>query len=134
MCGRFAISNPRFSRIEATLGTTFPEVRPRYNIAPSQTIPVIRGSADGGHEMVEMRWGLIPYWSKEPVPPGRAHFPIVFTDFTRASMIAAHWVEVIILELNAVRNEMCGYWHEHSPERVIIGGGTRWKKRTAQMA
>lgn len=66
MCGRFAISNPRFSRIEATLGTTFPEVRPRYNIAPSQTIPVIRGSADARHEMVEMRWGLIPYWSTEP--------------------------------------------------------------------
>ena len=66
MCGRFAISNPRFSRIEATLGTTFPEVRPRYNISPSQTIPVIRGSADGGDEMVDMRWGLIPYWSEEP--------------------------------------------------------------------
>lgn len=40
---------------------------------------------------------------------------------------------VIILELNAVRNEMHGYWHEYSPKRVIIGGATRWKKRTASI-
>jgi len=66
MCGRFASTSARFNRIEATLGTTFPEGRSRYNISPSQSIPVIRGSADGGHEMVDMRWGLIPCWSTEP--------------------------------------------------------------------
>jgi putative SOS response-associated peptidase YedK len=55
MCGRFAITTARFSRIERALGTTFREVRPRYNISPSQTIPVIRESGHGTHEMVEMR-------------------------------------------------------------------------------
>jgi len=69
MCGRFAITTARFNRLEATLRTTFPEVRPRYNISPSQTIPVIRQSAHGTHQMAEMRWGLIPYWSKEPRTP-----------------------------------------------------------------
>lgn len=66
MCGRFVIATSSFSRIEATLGTRFPEIHPRYNISPSQTIPVIRESADGGYEMADMRWGLIPYWSQEP--------------------------------------------------------------------
>ena len=65
MCGRFAITNPRFNRIEAILGTTSPEVRPRYNISPSQTIPVILECAEGVHELVEMRWGLVPHWSKD---------------------------------------------------------------------
>jgi len=50
MCGRFAITTARFNRIEGTLATTFPEVRPRYNTAPSQIIPVIRGSAVDGRD------------------------------------------------------------------------------------
>jgi putative SOS response-associated peptidase YedK len=43
--------------------------RPRYDMSLSQTIPAIRGSADGTHELVEMRWGPIPYWSKQPKNP-----------------------------------------------------------------
>ena len=38
---------------------------------------------------------------------------------------------VVILELNAIRNQMSGYWHEYGPDRVIIGGPTQWKKRSA---
>ena len=49
MCGWFAITTTRFNRIEGTLGITFPEVRPRYNISPSQSIPVIREFTDGTH-------------------------------------------------------------------------------------
>ena len=66
MCGRFAITTARFSRIEVTLGTTFPEVRPRDNISPSPTTPIVRESADGNHELVEMRWGFVPHSLKEP--------------------------------------------------------------------
>ena len=68
MCGRFAITTTRLNRIEGTLGITFPEVGPRYNISPSQSIPVIRESTDETHELVKMRWGLVPHWSKEPRP------------------------------------------------------------------
>lgn len=65
MCGRFAIATPRFTRIEQALGTTFQAVEPRYNIAPTQNIPVIRQS-EHSYAMTEMRWGLIPSWSKSP--------------------------------------------------------------------
>jgi len=65
MCGRFAIATPRFRRVEQTLGATFPTVQQRYNIAPTQNIPAIR-MADGGYELTEMRWGLIPSWANEP--------------------------------------------------------------------
>jgi hypothetical protein len=40
MFDRFAFTSAKFNRIEATLATTFPEVRPRDNISPSQSIPV----------------------------------------------------------------------------------------------
>ena len=69
MCGWFAITTTRLNRIEGTLGITFPEVGPRYNISPSQSIPVIREFTDETHELVKMRWGLVPHWSKEPRPP-----------------------------------------------------------------
>lgn len=46
---------------------------PRYNIAPTDSIPIIRiDSRDGVREMVLARWGLIPFWMKEK-PEGAAH-------------------------------------------------------------
>ena len=38
---------------------------PRYNIAPSQTVIVV--GDDGQRNFVEMQWGLIPSWAKDPV-------------------------------------------------------------------
>jgi putative SOS response-associated peptidase YedK len=29
----------------------------------------MRESTEGAHELVEMRWGLVPHWSKEPKAP-----------------------------------------------------------------
>jgi SOS response associated peptidase (SRAP) len=39
---------------------------PRYNIAPTDQIPIIRvDPQDGERELVMARWGLIPFWMKE---------------------------------------------------------------------
>jgi len=38
-----------------------------YNIAPTDTIDVVRPDDGGASELVSMRWGLIPYWWKKPV-------------------------------------------------------------------
>ena len=38
----------------------------RYNIAPTEQIPIVRiDPRDGEREMVMARWGLIPFWMKE---------------------------------------------------------------------
>jgi putative SOS response-associated peptidase YedK len=37
---------------------------PRYNVAPSQVMPVVVRNSP--NRIVEMEWGLIPSWSKEP--------------------------------------------------------------------
>ncbi len=67
MCGRFAIAIT--VGIEDRFGAKKPpyEIRPRYNIAPSQTVPVVAGDPEipAEREIVPMRWGLIPSWSKD---------------------------------------------------------------------
>jgi hypothetical protein len=35
---------------------------------------------------------------------------------------------VVILELNAIRNKLSGYWYEYSDERKFVGGKTQWMK------
>jgi putative SOS response-associated peptidase YedK len=46
-------------------GSDEPEWAPRYNIAPTQPIPVIRQNpTQPRREMSLMRWGLIPSWAK----------------------------------------------------------------------
>lgn len=45
----------------------------RYNVAPSQEVPVVRRTEDGENEILLMRWGLIPSWAREP----RLNRPII---------------------------------------------------------
>ena len=66
MCGRFAFYSPR-EAVKATFGVEFPlEFEPRYNITPSQYIPVLRGDASGELAPAMLRWGLVPSWAKDP--------------------------------------------------------------------
>jgi putative SOS response-associated peptidase YedK len=39
--------------------------KPRFNIAPTQDVPVVRIGLDGEREIVSMHWGLIPSWAKD---------------------------------------------------------------------
>jgi putative SOS response-associated peptidase YedK len=66
MCGRFALNSPPQRIARQFSLDEVPELLPRYNIAPSQAIPIIRQGGEGRRELVMVRWGLIPAWSKEP--------------------------------------------------------------------
>jgi putative SOS response-associated peptidase YedK len=65
MCGRYVIlSTPE--AIRALFGyPEQPNFPPRYNVAPTQPIPIVR-LAEGKRQFVLMRWGLIPSWVKDP--------------------------------------------------------------------
>jgi putative SOS response-associated peptidase YedK len=65
MCGRFTLTT-NLGAIAARFGVArfLEEVGPRYNIAPTQTVIVVRD--DGERHLVQMRWGLIPAWAKDP--------------------------------------------------------------------
>ena len=66
MCGRYRLSR-RKQFIQEYFDTT-DEVdwEPRYNIAPSQSVPVIRQDPAKPERRFSLaRWGLIPYWAKD---------------------------------------------------------------------
>jgi hypothetical protein len=64
MCGRFEIS--ALDQILATFDAedTVELGPPRYNIAPSQQIPIVRQD-DGRRTITLARWGLVPYWADD---------------------------------------------------------------------
>jgi len=64
MCGRYALTSPPAVLAERFHLLWTPEIEPHYNIAPGQTIPVVRETGQG-RELALLRWGLIPFWAKE---------------------------------------------------------------------
>ncbi|MDA0733614.1 MAG: SOS response-associated peptidase [Chloroflexi bacterium] len=65
MCGRFTL-NIQGSMIAEwfDIHGDVAELTPRYNIAPTQQIPVIRNDGEQNN-LTMMRWGLVPFWAKE---------------------------------------------------------------------
>ena len=66
MCGRF-FQRFAWDDLCALLRIEGPpaNLRPRYNLAPSQHAAVVR-SEDGERRLSLVRWGLIPAWAKDP--------------------------------------------------------------------
>jgi putative SOS response-associated peptidase YedK len=65
MCGRYAITLPPEAMREAFAYREQPNFPPRYNIAPTQPVPVVRLD-EGRRQFILMRWGFIPGWVKDP--------------------------------------------------------------------
>ncbi len=82
MCGRYALTmepetlyglfdaepDPRAGGADGLYGGD--PVRPRYNIAPTVTVPVVRlepklAPGDAARQIEPMRWGLVPSWAKD---------------------------------------------------------------------
>ncbi|MDA0832982.1 MAG: SOS response-associated peptidase [Planctomycetota bacterium] len=66
MCGRFTL-NATPEQIAETFGLSIrPEWSPRYNIAPTQLIPIVRvTTANAAREWQMVHWGLLPSWSRD---------------------------------------------------------------------
>ncbi|PJK28662.1 SOS response-associated peptidase [Minwuia thermotolerans] len=65
MCGRYSLTTPleALRRVFAFEGS--PNLAPRYNIAPTQSAPVLRRHPDGRLLCHQLRWGLVPSWAKD---------------------------------------------------------------------
>ena len=67
MCGRFAFYSPAEATAALFGAATHANVKPRYNVAPTQDIAAIRNAGSGeGREFVLLRWGLVPFWARDP--------------------------------------------------------------------
>jgi len=66
MCGRFTqYSDPEvYARHFGA--DVLSETKPRYNLAPTQPVLAVRQTEEGARELVPLRWGLVPSWSKGP--------------------------------------------------------------------
>lgn len=66
MCGRFSFTQPEEVVAEAFQLSSVPTLSPRYNIAPTQSVPTILPDSENGNRQIKMlRWGLIPSWAKD---------------------------------------------------------------------
>ncbi len=65
MCGRFTLTltGEQLSLAFPWLGVSA-DLKPRYNIAPSQMVPVVPNREQ--LQLEQFRWGLIPFWAKDP--------------------------------------------------------------------
>ena len=84
MCGRYSLTTPVEGLRQLFEFPERPNLKPRYNIAPTQEVVAVRatppaGAADAaemgrravgesgaGRHLVSLRWGLIPSWAKDP--------------------------------------------------------------------
>lgn len=65
MCGRFnVIDDPELRKLLEDLGIDL-NLPTRTNIAPTESIAMVRAAASGGRELEEVRWWLTPGWSRE---------------------------------------------------------------------
>jgi putative SOS response-associated peptidase YedK len=64
MCGRFTITlDPGELQTLLELGPFVHIVQPRFNVAPTQPVPIVKDPVERAVELY--RWGLVPFWAKD---------------------------------------------------------------------
>jgi len=69
MCGRFTLTDTDniSSRFNITNSVNISEkITSHYNIAPTQIIPVIYKDENQENRIEFRKWGLVPFWAKDP--------------------------------------------------------------------
>lgn len=66
MCGRYdsLIPQEAYERIFGAAELPASNFPPRYNIAPTQEVPIVKPARGGGREIAMARWGLVPFYMK----------------------------------------------------------------------
>lgn len=65
MCGRYTITSAPEAIRALFRYPEQPNFPPRYNVAPTQPIPIVR-LVEGKRQFALVRWGLLPSWVKDP--------------------------------------------------------------------
>src|SRR5213080_3315784 len=65
MCGRYLMTSAPEAIRALFRYAEQPNFPPRYNVAPTQPVPIVR-MTDGQKHFALVRWGLIPPWVKDP--------------------------------------------------------------------
>ena len=65
MCGRYAFFSPAEAVRRTFALDDVPDLEPRYNVAPTQSVPAVRAVEEGARALSLLHWGLVPKWAKE---------------------------------------------------------------------
>ncbi len=66
MCRRYVMANPA-EQFAEVLGIPTPsDLAPRFNLAPTQPIPIVCRPPYAPRSWLLARWGLVPFWSRDP--------------------------------------------------------------------
>jgi putative SOS response-associated peptidase YedK len=66
MCGRYRLARKKEILAEVFDAGNDVDWSPRYNLAPTQSVPVVRQDASRPIRSLSLvRWGLIPFWAKD---------------------------------------------------------------------
>jgi len=66
MCGRYMLTSPVDALRQLFRFEQRPNLMPRYNIAPTQDVPIVRLTQDAtARELLMVRWGLVPFWADD---------------------------------------------------------------------
>ena len=76
MCGRF-VQRYTWDEIQDLYelpNGPAPNLQAHYNVAPTDSVQVVRTTSEGVRELASMRWGLVPWWWKKPLKQVPASF------------------------------------------------------------
>lgn len=65
MCGRYALNITATDLSQIFDVIDAPELPPRFNISPTQTVAAVRLDDAMRRRVAMLRWGLIPFWAKD---------------------------------------------------------------------
>jgi len=68
MCGRYRLKDPKQAALTLVEEDLPALDTPRWNVAPTQAVPVVRHAA-GGRRLTLMRWGLVPFYERSKPKP-----------------------------------------------------------------
>ncbi|WP_080796181.1 SOS response-associated peptidase [Corynebacterium pacaense] len=131
MCGRFVLFTTGEMLIDAAESFTRRPVGapegtpgPRYNLAPTQTVPMVHVAGEKGEKgealLEPARWGLLPNWKKDDSGPPLFN--------ARSETVAAKPSFRDAFKRQRCIIPMDGYyeWHEKKPYFVSLGGELMW--------
>jgi len=73
MCGRYTLKTRADVLADHFDLAEVPDLPPRFNVAPSQPVAIVRPGGGGGpgREFAMLHWGLIPSWATDPTVGNR---------------------------------------------------------------
>ena len=113
MCGRVRLSSDvREIKLVFSIPPhrPTPNVAPRWNVAPTDPLPVIRYDAKASERSLDvMRWGLVPFWGRLMALAGL---------WENWRSPAGEWVRSFAI-VTTTPNELCAELHDRMP--VVLG-------------